>query len=87
MDADHDLLTQSDHLPVGGAYPTSFWDAGDIIHDSHRLTLRDTAASGAGTLLIGMYNPETGIRLPAYKAQDGTRFKNDIVVAGGVTIE
>jgi hypothetical protein len=87
MDANGDLVAQSDHPPMGGAYPTSLWDAGDVVHDLHRLTVGDTAASSACTLSIGLYNSETGERLPAYKEQGSGRFKNDVITAYGVTIE
>jgi hypothetical protein len=87
VDASGDLLTQSDHPPIEGAYPTALWDSGDVVHDPHRLTVGDTAASGVCTLSIGMYDPETGERLPAYKEQGGSRFKDDIIAAGGVTVE
>jgi hypothetical protein len=87
MDSNGDLLTQSDHPPVGGAYPTSLWGSGDVVHDPHRLTVGDAAASGACTLAIGMYNSRTGERLPVYKAQGGGRLKNDVIAAPGVTIE
>jgi hypothetical protein len=87
MDANGDLLTQSDHPPMGGAFPTSLWDSGDVVRDPHRLTLGDNAASGDYTLSIGLYNSNTGERLPAYKEQGGGRFKNDIIAVPGVTVE
>jgi hypothetical protein len=87
LDADGDLLTQSDHPPIGGAYPTSLWETGDVVRDPHRLTVGGLATSGGCTLSIGMYNPKTGERLPAYEGPGGDRFKNDVIVADGVTIE
>ncbi len=87
IDSDADLVVQSDHPPLNGAYPTSLWKAGDVVRDLHRLTIDHAAASGACTLSIGMYNPETNERLPAYKERNDTRFKDDIIVVGGVTIE
>jgi hypothetical protein len=87
LDADGALVGQRDHPPLGGTYPTSIWSAGDIVRDSRRLEIDDTSASGACTLAIGMYDSSTGERLPAYREQGSGRFKNDVIVVGGVTIE
>jgi hypothetical protein len=87
IDADGNLVSQSDHPPLGGAYPTSFWDAGDVVRDPHQLKIDVTSAPGACTLLTGLYNPSTDERLPAYRGQGGGRYENDLIVAGGVTIE
>jgi hypothetical protein len=86
-DAEGGLLTQSDHPPVGGAYPTSLWEAGDVVHDPHRLTLGRSTAPGACVLSMGMYHSRTEERLPAYKREGGGRFENDIIAVGGVKIE
>jgi hypothetical protein len=87
LDENGDLLTQSDHPPMGGAYPTSMWDAGDVVHDTHLLTLGGSAASGSCALSIGMYDSMTGDRLPAHKGHGGTRYRDDLIVAGGLTVE
>jgi hypothetical protein len=87
VDARGALVGQSDHPPLGGAYPTSFWEAGDVVRDSHRLEIDDTGAPGACTLSMGMYNPSTGERLPAYGGERGGRLENDVIVVSGVTIE
>jgi hypothetical protein len=86
-DANGGLLTQSDHPPVGGAYPTSLWEAGDVVHDPHRLTFGRSAAPGACILSMGMYHSRTEERLPAYRREGGGRFENDIIAVGGVKIE
>lgn len=87
IDADGNLVGQSDQQPLGGAYPTSLWQAGDVVRDAHRLGIHETSAPGACTLSTGLYNPSTDERLPAYRGEDGGRFKGDVIVAGGVTIE
>ena len=87
LDEDGDLLTQSDHPPMGGTYPTSMWDAGDVVHDRHSLAVGGSAAPGSCTLSIGMYDSNTGERLPARQGHGGTRYRDDIIVAGRLTIE
>jgi hypothetical protein len=53
-----------DGPPVGGDYPTSWWDAGEVIVDRHSLDLSGLP-SGDYRLLIGLYRLETGERLAA----------------------
>ena len=91
IDADGDLVSQDDGPPLGGAYPTSLWIAGDVVRDSHHLPVNEDSASGACTLSLGMYNPRTSERLPAYRPkaadEEDLRFQDDIIVATGITIK
>jgi len=79
------LAAQDDHPPLEGEYRTSFWAAGDIVRDTYRLTLKESQAPCNCTLQVGMYDPATDTRLPAYDGL-GERFKEDSIVAGGVTV-
>ncbi|MBN1992136.1 MAG: glycosyltransferase family 39 protein [Anaerolineae bacterium] len=54
-----------DGPPVQGAYPTSLWAPGEIIVDSHPLDLSNLPP-GEYNLRVGLYNPATGERLPAF---------------------
>ena len=85
LDSDGALVAQSDHPPVGGAFPTSLWQPGDVVRDDHRLTIGRGIEPGPCELLIGMYNLETHERLPAYQNQ--VRLKNDVIPVRGMTIE
>jgi uncharacterized membrane protein len=64
VDESGDLLAQSDGEPGQGAYPTSSWLPGEYLTDSHRLRVRSPAPGGPSTLVVGMYNPQTGERVP-----------------------
>ncbi len=55
-------LSGADGPPVGGDYPTSWWEAGDQVDDLHMLSLATDLAAGDYTVEVGLYNPETGIR-------------------------
>jgi hypothetical protein len=48
-----------DAQPRQGAYPTNWWAADEVIIDEHPLPLLTD-----GTLLIGLYDLETGARVP-----------------------
>ena len=56
-----------DSRPLGGDYPTDWWEEGERIVDPHTLDLGDVPA-GHYQLRIGMYRLDTGERLPAYDA-------------------
>jgi hypothetical protein len=60
-------VTGFDAPPVQGDYPTSLWEAGEIIVDTHSIDLT-TLPKGDYYLLTGLYNPTTGERLPAFIA-------------------
>jgi len=53
-----------DGPPVQGDYPTSLWEAGELVLDRHALEL-SPLPPGRYNLLAGLYNPATGERLPA----------------------
>jgi hypothetical protein len=85
IDEDGNLVAQDDHPPLMGEYRTSFWARGDVIRDTYNLTLDASQPPCACTLLVGLYDPEAGGRVPAYDGLGG-RFEDDAVVAGGVTV-
>lgn len=62
LDESGNLVAQADGPPVEGSSPTSIWQPGDVVRDARRLPL---AASPISALLIGVYDPATGQRLPA----------------------
>jgi hypothetical protein len=57
-----ETVAQKDGPVGGGAYPTSLWDAGEIISDEITISL-DSLAGGQYTVVVGLYNIETGERL------------------------
>jgi hypothetical protein len=64
VDEGGEIRSQSDAPPGGGFYPTSFWIPGETVLDRHDLTLPDGAPAGRYRLRVGLYQPETGLRLP-----------------------
>lgn len=57
-------LAQADGPPLRGDYPTRFWAVGEIIDDTYQLTIPPELPPGVYPLQIGLYEPNTGVRLP-----------------------
>lgn len=55
-------VAQMDGPVGGGSYPTSVWAAGEIIGDNFSIPL-DTLTGGLYSVVVGLYNIETGERL------------------------
>jgi hypothetical protein len=58
-------VTQSDHQVGGDYYPTSFWRPGEVLRDSHLLSLPPDVQPGVYRLVAGMY------RYPSLEALGG----------------
>ncbi len=74
LDADGAILGQADGLPLGGMYPTRAWWPGQIIADRRELPL----LAEDGQVLVGLYEPISMQRLPAY-GPDGDRIPDDAI--------
>ncbi len=64
IDSTGNQVAGADAPPVNGDYPTTYWLAGEQIVDKHSLLLPDNLPSGKYSLAVGMYNPNTGVRVP-----------------------
>lgn len=60
LDADGRIVAQADNQPRQGEYPTSLWQPGEVVRDSHRLSV----PAGANQVRVGLYLLQTGQRLP-----------------------
>lgn len=58
----NDLVSQIDTVPHDWTYPTTWWDAGEVVSDGMSVPLEDVPA-GTYHLAVGVYQPETGERL------------------------
>jgi 4-amino-4-deoxy-L-arabinose transferase-like glycosyltransferase len=54
---------QGDGPPAFGMYPTSLWQAGDLLRDPHEVRLAPDLARRRYWLLLGLYRPADGARL------------------------
>ena len=64
LDMDGRLRAQRDSPPVGGYRPTMTWAPGEPIEDHLGVALPADLPPGDYTLILGMYDPATGERLP-----------------------
>lgn len=77
-------LATGDRPPLNGDYPTRVWETGEVIDDSYTLTIPDGLESGRYPVWIGMYDPNTGQRLPL--TIDDQPQPNNVYLAGWVEI-
>ncbi len=64
LDANNVLVGQGDSPPLQGVYPTSRWQPGEILNDAQSLPIAADLPSGKYRVVIGLYDPATGTRLP-----------------------
>jgi hypothetical protein len=55
VNADGDVIGASDHRPGGVYYPSSLWQPGDILRDTHSLTLTADLGRPPYTIEAGLY--------------------------------
>lgn len=63
LDGDR-LAAQQDSQPQAGAAPTSTWTPGEIVPDAYHLSFAPPAPGQSYRLVVGMYRPASGERLP-----------------------
>jgi hypothetical protein len=67
LDDAGNLAAQADGPPAAGRYPTTLWGAGEIVIDWRPLP----ASPQVEKMLVGLYDPDTGHRLPTAQFADG----------------
>lgn len=65
VDGSGKLVAQADGPPGGTAMPTSIWEPGQVVVDTHTLTLPPGLPPGIYHLHVGLYNLASGARLTA----------------------
>jgi mannosyltransferase len=64
LDGRSHIVGQRDAEPVGGARPTTTWQTGEVIADNYGVLIMLATPPGEHQLEIGMYDAQTGERLP-----------------------
>ena len=68
-DAKGRIWGQKDNPPVDGFYPTTGWEAGEIVRDQYDIPILPDAPPGAYQIEVGIYLAETGERLQVVDLQ------------------
>jgi len=64
LDGRGSLVAQIDTHPGDGLAPTTTWQPGEMLNDRYGLNLAPDLAPGSYTLIVAVYPPESGERLP-----------------------
>jgi hypothetical protein len=68
------VVAQGDQWP--GGLPSTTWAAGQVIIDEYSIQLPEDAPLGSYQIVVGLYAPATGVRLPIFAA-DGQPLPDD----------
>ncbi len=79
VDQEGHILAQEDRLLLQDDLPTSYWLAGSVARKQYQLQLGSDTAPGDCLLKVGLYDWETGERLPVWDEQ-GRREPDDTIV-------
>ncbi len=60
-----------DHDPVGGLYPTNYWQPGDVIKDVYEIEIDRFSAPGVYTVWMGFYRSDNRMSVTPEEAHDG----------------
>lgn len=78
VDAGGTIVAQGDGPPRDGCYPTSLWGTDERFSDAHIIPLPGDLPPGEYALLVGLYNPTDGARLPLAAGGDTIRLDESI---------
>jgi len=71
------IVVQDDAVPRRWTYPTTHWQRDEVVEDTISLLL-DGVPPGQYRLLVGLYDPETGERVPVH-SPSGEPYPDDAV--------
>jgi hypothetical protein len=77
-----DIVAQADGYPLDGLYPFWIWRPGERVEDVHHLRPGVLSDVDTGRYGVGIYDPASGDRLPAF-GPDGARLPRDTVLLFG----
>lgn len=86
LDEGGQLWGQKDNPPQGGDYPTTGWLPGEVVRDEYEIPIPYDAPLGSYLLEVGIYQTETGARLPAFD-EEGNRLEGDRVILDTIQIK
>jgi hypothetical protein len=80
------LVAQQDRLLALGIRPTTAWRIGEIVADRYYVPVGSDVSPGSYTVCVGLYDTQTGERLPAVDAR-GDQLAQNCVILGVVDVE
>jgi len=84
LDSQGKPLVIGDAPPVNGTYPTTVWDAGEVIADVHHLTIGANVPPGTYSLEVGLYDSQTLKRVPVFDERG--KIVDDRVLIPGIVV-
>jgi hypothetical protein len=69
----HGLRLNGDHVPVGGRYPTTLWEEGDVIVDTQKLTVPANYQVGEYVIFIGLFSGSKRLEVKSGPGDDENR--------------
>ena len=78
VNSEGQVVAQSDGQPAMWTRPTSGWQAGEFITDRHGLWLPPDLPAGGYQLRLGLYEPDSGQRLPLASGADTVTLELDL---------
>jgi len=83
VDAEGNIAAQHDGVPGGGLYPMTIWQPGEPVTDRVAMRLPTGLAPGDYTVNVGIYSPESGLRL---RVTAGSTGSPDYVTIGQISV-
>ena len=81
LDSGGQLVAGHDGIPANGRYPTPSWLPGMTIADAHVIQLPPDLPAGDYEIRVGLYEPESGERLPVLAADGSVPPDNSFLLA------
>jgi hypothetical protein len=85
MGPDGELIWQDDGAAAHGTRPTWSWEAGEVVVDPHTLPLPQDLPEGEYRLVAGLYDWQSGERLPA-TTSSGERLADDQIAVATLAV-
>jgi hypothetical protein len=70
LDSRNNVIAQRDSEPVGGSLPTDQWSVGETVVDNHGIFIPPGTPPGAYRVIVALYDPNSGQRLPLADSND-----------------
>ncbi len=79
------VIFQQDHRPCEGRYPFNEWTKEEVVAETYELQVPGHIRKGRYLILLGIWNPETGKRLPISCCKESV--SKDVAALGSLLIQ